>query len=175
VVVGLTDTVFVNCPPGAHEYVVAPLAVNTVDVPEHSIAELTTTVGVGFTVTVKLCKLVHPEALTPVKVYVVVIIGVAVTVVPLGELNVAAGDHVYEIAPLAVNTVGVPEHSVAFATETVGLGATVTIEVLFPLQAPLVPIIVYVVVTVGVIIKGFEFEPVLQVYELAPKAVKVAV
>ena len=45
--------------------------------------------------------LVHP--LVPVTVYRVVLVGLAVTTDPVVALRPVAGDHVYVLAPLAVN------------------------------------------------------------------------
>jgi len=49
------------------------------------------------------------------------------------------------------------------------------IVVLFMQPLLLAPVTVYVVLTVGLTISGFVFDPVLQVYVLAPPAVSVAV
>ena len=56
----------------------APLAVNVLDEPEHIVPAVadTATVGVGSTVTVIVFCSLHPAALEPVTVYVVVATGV---------------------------------------------------------------------------------------------------
>ena len=92
VVVGATDIVEVVAP-ALHEYVVAPLAVSTVDVPEHIVGLLTVMVGVAFTVTVDEAVPVQPPKL-PNIVYTVVTVGFAVTVEPEVPLNPVAGLHV---------------------------------------------------------------------------------
>ena len=51
-------------------------------------------VGFGLTVTVTVAVEVHPAALVPVIVYVVVDAGFAVTLAPVVALNPVAGDHV---------------------------------------------------------------------------------
>ncbi len=49
-------------------------------------------VGNGFTVTVVVVVFTHPNALVPVIVYVVVPVGLAVTLVPVVALKPVAGD-----------------------------------------------------------------------------------
>lgn len=75
-----------------------------------------------------------------------------VTVAPVVALSEVAGDHVYVVAPLAVSDADAPLQIVADdgVTLTVGVGLTVTVLVAVFVQpfAP-VPVIVYVVVTVG--------------------------
>ena len=51
------------------------------------------TVGNVFTLIARVDVLLHPAALTPVTVYVVVIVGVAVNGVPVLELRPVVGDH----------------------------------------------------------------------------------
>lgn len=70
--------------------------------------ELGVTVGIALTVTVTVAVLTQPFDPVPVTVYVVVAAGVAVTLVPVVALNAVAGDQIYVIAPLAVNTVEEP-------------------------------------------------------------------
>ena len=57
-------------------------------------ADVTLTVGVEFTVTILVAAPVHPPELVPVTVYVVVMIGLAVTDEPVVALNPVAGLHV---------------------------------------------------------------------------------
>ena len=54
-------------------------------------AGLKVKLGNGFTVTTTVVVLVHPLAFVPVIVYVVVIVGFAVTVAPVVALNPVAG------------------------------------------------------------------------------------
>jgi hypothetical protein len=105
-------------------------------------------------------------------------VGFAVTLVPVDELNVAAGVHVYVDAPVAVNVVDAPGQIVAEFTVTVGKGLTVTTEVIEEVQVPVVPTMVYVVVTVGFAVTlapVVALNPVdaLQLYVVAPPAVNV--
>ena len=103
-----------------------------------------------FTVTVTVCVSVHPLTAVPVTVYVVVIVGQALTLAPVVALSAVAGDHVYVFAPLAVNVAQFPEQIVAGGTVTVGFGLIDTVIVAVDVQpAALVPVIVYVVVAVG--------------------------
>ena len=53
---------------------------------------MTDTTGFGLTVTVTVDEEVHPFAFVPVTVYVVVEAGVAVTLLPVVELNPVEGD-----------------------------------------------------------------------------------
>jgi len=70
---------------GLHEYEFPPLAVNVVDLPEQIVVEPAVRFIVGFvlTVIVVVVVLVHPLALVPVTVYVVVRVGDAVTEAPV--------------------------------------------------------------------------------------------
>ena len=92
---------------------------------------------------------VHPAALVPITVYVVVELGVTVLLAPLPRLC----DQLYVLAPAAVNTEFAPLHidaGLAVAL-TVGNGFTVTLTVAVTVHpAVLVPVTVYVVVLVGV-------------------------
>ena len=128
---------------GLHVYVLAPLAESEADLPTQIVAELTATVGVGFTVTVEVAVAVQPAAEAPVIVYTVVVVGLAVTLVPVVPLNPVDGLQVYELAPDAVNVVEAFLQIVAEFTVTVGLGFTVTVEVAVAVQpAAEVPVIV---------------------------------
>ncbi len=72
-------------------------------VPAHS-GPIAANVGVTGWVTVTVDDAVPvPQAPTPVTVYVVVAAGVAITVAPEVVFKPVAGDHVYEVPPLAVN------------------------------------------------------------------------
>jgi hypothetical protein len=74
-----------------------------------------------FTVTVLVSEQLPDE---PITVYVVAIVGDAVTVVPVDELKVLADDHVYVLAPLPVRVVDEPLQI------TVLVGAAVTVKLL---------------------------------------------
>jgi len=108
-------------------------------------------VGNGLTVTVTSAVPVHPAKVVPVTVYVVVEVGLTVTVglVPreLDQLNV-----VLVISELAVSSVLAPKQiSFGFAVAViVGNGLTVTVTSAVPVHpAKVVPVTVYVVVEVG--------------------------
>lgn len=90
------------------------------------------------------------------------------------------GAQVYVLAPLAVKVAQLPWHIVAGGTVIVGFGFTVTVTTCVSVQPEaLVPVMVYEVVTVG---QAFTEAPVValsavlgvQVYEVAPEAVRVA-
>jgi hypothetical protein len=67
--VGLAHVLHDRPVDGNHEYDVPPVAVSTVDVPEHmEIDGLTPIVGSGFTVTVTIALFWQPAALKPVTV-----------------------------------------------------------------------------------------------------------
>jgi hypothetical protein len=127
-------------PPVLQLYVLAPLAVNVDDSPLFIVAGFAeaVTVGNGFTVTVTVAVPVHPAVLVPVTVYVVVELGYTVLLDPLPRLC----DHVYVLAPPAVNTELAPEHiddgeAVAY---TDGGVFTVTLIDAVPVHPPLVPV-----------------------------------
>jgi hypothetical protein len=130
---------------GDQLYVVAPLAVSTALPPEQKVAEEgeILTDGEAFTVTVTVEMPVQPPVV-PVTVYVVVLVGEAVTVAPVVALKPVAGDQLYVVAPLAVNTVLLPEQMVADEgdTLTVGEELTVTVTVVVPIHPPVVPVMV---------------------------------
>lgn len=115
-----------------------------------STSEEATAVAPGSTVTTDVAVPVQPP-LSPVTVYVVVVVGEAVTVAPVVPLNPVAGDQLYVLAPLAVKVALLPAHMVTLAgvTETVGTVFTVTTTVVDPEHPPVVPVTVYVVVAVG--------------------------
>ena len=84
---------------------------------------------------------VHPAALVPVTVYVVVPLGVTVLLAPLPN----PPDQLYVFAPLAVNTELAPLHidDGLAVVVTVGNGFTVTLTVAVPVHpAALVPVTV---------------------------------
>ena len=78
---------------GNHAYVVPPLAVNGVEVPEQIVAvPLADTDGIGLTVTVTTCVEEHIPVV-PVTVYVVVVVGFATGFAIDGLLNPVVGNH----------------------------------------------------------------------------------
>lgn len=81
--------------PGDQLYVLAPLAVSVIPLPEQmvaAVAGLIETGGRGFTVMVLVAVELQPLALVPVSVYVVVVAGVAITVAPVVVLSPVDGD-----------------------------------------------------------------------------------
>ena len=66
--VTLVPVVELNPVPGLQVYIDAPVAVSVAEEPTHRVAELTVTVGKGFTVTTKVAELTHPATLVPVTV-----------------------------------------------------------------------------------------------------------
>ena len=80
---------------GAHVYVVAPLAVIVPELPVQIVSPVAMfVVGIGLTVTVRVCVFTHELLLVPVTVYVVVTVGEAVTVVPVVADSPVEGFHV---------------------------------------------------------------------------------
>ena len=94
--VTVTPVVALNPVAGAQVYVLAPLAVIILLVPEQIAGAEGETVTVGVTPTEinTVCVSVHPVAAVPVTVYVVVTVGEAVTVAPVVALNPVAGPQV---------------------------------------------------------------------------------
>jgi PII-like signaling protein len=119
---------------GDHANVAAPVAVSTVDEPVQIATSIPAmTRGNGFTMTVTIAGVLHPPLVIAVTVYVVVTVGVAVTLAPDVEERSAAGDHVYETAPVAVSVADEPEHiatSVPALIVSAKGGMTVTVCVL---------------------------------------------
>ena len=62
-----------------------------------------TITGLGLTTTLVVALFTQPFASVPVTVYDVDVVGVALTGLPLEELNPVAGLQVYVVAPLAVS------------------------------------------------------------------------
>jgi hypothetical protein len=125
------------------------------------------TVGEGVTVINCVAVEVQPFAAVPVTVYVVVVAGVTVTVVP----DKLPGIQLYVTAPPAVMFVLLPVQIDALVgvTETVGEGLTVIVRVAVPVHAPVVPVTVYVVVVAGeTVIVVPDKLPGIQVYVVAP-------
>ena len=122
---------------------VPPLALNVAELPTQIVALFTLGTIAPPIVRVTVPIPIQPAAEVPVIVYVVVTVGLAVTLAPVAELKVAEGDHVYVDAPPAVNMVDAPGHIVAEATVTVGKGFTVTdVVAVFMQPTALVPVTV---------------------------------
>lgn len=182
VVAGLAvtgDPVVAESPPGGvHEYVVAPVASNEAEDPAQIVSEFTATTGFGFTVTVAVAVPEQPPVV-PVTVYVVVTAGFAVTEAPVVAESPPGGDHVYVVAPEAVKVAEAPAQIVGELTAMTGFEPTVTVAVAVPVQLPVVPVTVYVVVVGGVAVT---VAPVVaerlvagdHVYDAAPLAFSVA-
>ena len=106
-----------------------PLAVKVAEEPKQIAAELTVVVLVEvLTVTIEVAVLVQPFKSVPVTVYVIVLVGLAVTLEPVTVFKFVAGDHVYVLAPKAFNIVDVPEQIVEEVAVTVGFGKIVTVD-----------------------------------------------
>src|ERR1700752_3997221 len=100
------------------------------------------TTGIGFTVTVTCVVAVQPSVL-PVTVYVVVEVGLAVTVEPMLALKLVAGLHEYVLAPLAVRVVNCPvQIGEGVATLITGIGFTVTVTCAVAVQPSASPVTV---------------------------------
>ena len=107
------------------------------------LGELTDIVGNVKTVTTAVAVFKHPLTEVPVIVYVVVVVGFAVTLAPVVALNPVLGDQLYVFAPLAVNVVLAPLQILGELTVTVGNGKTVTTAVaVFKQPFATVPVIV---------------------------------
>jgi len=124
------DAPFVALNPveGAHEYEVAPDAASAVLLPLQ-IGEGVVTAITGFwlTVTMTIEVAMQPLPLIPVVVYVVVVVGLAVTDAPLVALNPIDGVHVYEAAPDAASVVLLSlQIGAGVATVIVGFGFILT-------------------------------------------------
>ena len=97
------------------------------------------TVGFGFTVTATVL-LFEQVPFAPVTVYIVLVAGVTVTVPPM----IGPGNHVYVVAPLALNVNEVPAQTTVGVANavTVGFEFTVRETVLVFEQVPLEPVTV---------------------------------
>jgi hypothetical protein len=102
------------------------------------------TVGVAFTVIVRVLVLVQPFAPVPVTVYVVVVVGETVTGDPLSE----PGIHAYVDAPPPVSVVELPEQIVVLDAVVVTVGKAFTVMTCVMLLLPLAFVAVSVTVYV---------------------------
>lgn len=131
------------------------------------------TVGAAFTVIVRVDVLVHPLALVPVTVYVVVVVGDTVTDEPVK----LPGIQLYVEAPLALSVVELPAQIVVLeaVVVTVGVGLTVIVRVdVFVQPFAAVPVTVYVVEDVGDTVTDEPVKlPGIQLYVEAPLAFNV--
>ena len=123
-----------------------PLRVN---VPLFALAQAVVTcgeieppLGAGFTLTVTDVVFVHPFPSVPITVYVVVVVGPAVTVAPVVDDKPMAGLHAYVNAPLAVSVVLLPlQNATGVGTEIVGGVFTVAVTAI--LLAEVHPVVVF--------------------------------
>jgi len=171
---GVTETVVPESDPGIHAYVDAPPPVSVTELPVQIVVldALAVIDGAGFTVIVRVDVLVQPFAAVPVTVYVVVVAGETVTVVPVSD----PGIHAYVDAPPPVSVVLLPAQMVApdVVVVTVGEGLTVIMRVAVPVHPAVVPVTVYVVVPVGETVTVVPVsDPGIHVYVVAPEAVMV--
>lgn len=94
--------------------------------------------GIGFTVTVIVPIPVQPAPLVPITVYVVVLVGLAVTEDPVVAERPVDGDHEYEVAPETLSPVLPP---LQIATDGLvvrdGVGFTETVVVAVAVQPKL--------------------------------------
>lgn len=129
-------------------------------------------VGVDVTLTVAevIDVFVQPFKSVPETVIIVVVLGLIEILLPFDPF-----DHVYVFAPVTDNVAVCPLQIAALVTDNVGTELTVTVAVLKPLQDPLEPVIVKIVVDEGLTFNGFVLEPESHVYVVAPFAINVAV
>ena len=142
VTVGDTLTGVPISPPGFHVYDVAPKLLNVAVLPTHIAVLLKEAVTVGFAITNKFRVFVaiHPNAVVPEIVYVVVTVGDTVT----GEPTINPGFQVYVAAPTPVKVALVPtqiEGDDAVAV-IVGLDTVKVKVVVFVQPNPLDPVTV---------------------------------
>lgn len=118
---------------------VAPLAVIVTAPPAQTDGLFTVTVGDGFTVKTAVFVLLQP-LVVPVTVYVIPLVDVEVTTLPVVALNPVGGDHAYVDAPFAVNVADEPAQTVCALTVIVGIGTTVKVAVAVAEQPLVVPV-----------------------------------
>ena len=90
-------------------------------------AAVTVRVGIALIVNVTVWLFLQPFASVPFTVYVVVVVGVAVTGVPFALLSVPEGVQVYVFAPLAEIVVFVPLHIADDVGVRVNVGSEFTV------------------------------------------------
>jgi len=101
--------------------------------------------GKGFTVTTAEAVELHPvDVIVPITVYVVVVVGEAVTDKPIVLLNPDEGDHENVFAPVADNVTEDPEQIEAEFTLICGIGFTVTLMLAVVAFCPAFGVNVYV-------------------------------
>ena len=148
-----TDPVVVLRPiAGDHVYESAPVANKLTELPEQIVAELTLIVGEVLTVTTLVLVDEQPADDTPITVYVVLVVGLAVTVLPVIALIPVEGVQLQVAAPVAVSVPLNPLQILNAGVDvSAGNGLTVTTDVVLPVQPfEAVPVIVYVVELSGV-------------------------
>jgi hypothetical protein len=93
VATGLAQLVQLKPAAGVQLYVVAPLAVRLTEPPEQTAGAdgVTDKVGVGLTLIAILVVSLQPVASVPITVYVVAVLGLAVTTAPVVEFKLLAG------------------------------------------------------------------------------------
>ena len=126
---------------GIQVYDVVPLPVKVAVEPAQTKVGLATavTVGPGVTVMTTVDDVIHPEPLSASTVYVVVVVGVTITLAPVK----APGFQVYEVAPLALNGPDDPSRNKVGAATTVTDGApTLIVIVCVDEHDPLSPVTV---------------------------------
>ena len=85
------------------------MALRDTELPAQMVAEAgLIKIGPVFTFIITVCVAKQPKVLSPVTVYVVVTVGVAVIVAPLLEFNEVEDIHTYELAPSAVKETELP-------------------------------------------------------------------
>ncbi len=133
----------------------APLAVKETESPEHSVEDTGDifTDGGFKTFIVTVFEFLHPKAPVPITVYVVVVLGFAITMAPMVSLKPDEGLHKNVLAPPpAFKITESPKHIDEADDEMLIPGNEFTATVItLVLEQPseLVPVIVYVVVEDG--------------------------
>ena len=117
------------------------MGVKVTELPAQTVGLFTVTTGLGLIVTTDVAVPTHPFVF-PVTTYVVVVAGFAVTTLPVVALKFVEGVQLYVVPPLADSVADVPAHIVALLTIIESDGAIDTVDVVVPVQVPLVPVIV---------------------------------
>ena len=102
----------------------APLATSVTEPPVQIFGLLGIIVitGAGLTLTVTTVVLVQPVVAVPITEYVVVIVGLAITIEPVVALRPVPGEKLYVMAPLAVSVTELPEQIVGDDGLTITVG-----------------------------------------------------